>query len=68
MGYADMLAFLTLALELTPRIVAAGMDLQEFVSRMIAVSKQEGGPTKEDWDALHAKETELRAMLNNPAP
>jgi hypothetical protein len=58
--------FIMAALQLTPVIVSAGEDIEQFVSWAIAVYASPDGPTDDDWNTLNSKEATLRTQLNGP--
>lgn len=62
-----MVPFITIALQLLPLLVKAGLDIAPLIERTVKVLNTEGGPTPEDWDALHADEDRLRLLLQNPS-
>jgi len=42
---------------------SAVSDIIGFAKWVVEKTEQDGGPTTDDWDALHAKEETLRAKL-----
>lgn len=62
-----IVGFLKLALQIVPLVVQVGGKLPEYIEWVMGVVNSDTGPTDADWDALHSREAELRAKLNNPA-
>lgn len=58
----------TLAIQLLPQLIAAGVDISGFVEKIIAAINAPAGPTDADWQALHDMEAKLRAALQQPLP
>lgn len=60
-----ILEFLQAASALIPLIVKAGEDVTPFIVNIVSSVMNGKDPTAEDWAALQAKESALRATLQN---
>lgn len=52
------------ALKLAPLVIQAGEDFAAFISEVETASQRDGGPTEDDWAALHDREAALRGRLS----
>lgn len=67
MDIKSAVEFLITVLQAVPLIVAAGMDVTDFIQRNIDKAKSWGdaGPTEADWNELHAVIDPLREKLHS---
>lgn len=62
----DPVSFIATAIQIGSLIIQAGQDIAPFAEAVYKAITSGGDPTQDDWDALHAKEEEMRAILNRP--
>lgn len=64
---ATTLQYVTLALNLAPAIIQAGMRLEALAEQVITVVRSEGGPSQADFDALTARRKDILSQLEAQA-